>query len=225
MTHFTQDFIDFFKDLAGNNNRDWFNANKKRYEQSVKEPFNNFVQLMLDEMAQRDKRYKDMKAKDCVFRIHRDVRFSKDKDPYKLQMGAIIAPGGRKDMHGEPGMYLEFTPEHLRIYSGVYMPEKDTLQKIRQHIISDPKGLEKAVSGQDFKKHFGEIRGEKNKRLPSKEMMAAAAKNPILFNKQFYFFAQLKPEELLKKGFAEKLIAVYDASAEVRAYLTKAVGK
>lgn len=225
MSHFTQDFIDFFKDLAGNNNRDWFNANKKRYEKSVKDPFNSFVQHMLDEMSKRDKRYSEMKAKDCVFRIYRDVRFSKNKDPYKLQMGAIIAPGGRKGMGGEPGMYLEFTPEHLRIYSGVYMPEKETLQKIREYIIADPKGLEKAVNGKDFKKNFGEIRGEKNKRLPSKEMMAAAADNPIIFNKQFYFFAELKPEEMLKKGFSDKLFKVYDTSAEVRDYLVKASGK
>lgn len=225
MSHFTQDFIDFFKDLAGNNNRDWFNANKKRYEQSVKDPFSNFIQHMLDEMAKRDKRYTDMKAKDCVFRIYRDVRFSKNKDPYKLQMGAIIAPGGRKDMHGEPGMYLEFTPEHVRIYSGMYMPEKETLQRTREYMMANYKALEKVLSGKDFKKNFGEIRGEKNKRLPSKEMMTAAADMPLLFNKQFYFFAELKPEEMLKKGFPTKLFKIYDTSAEVRDYLTKAAGK
>ena len=225
MSHFTQDFIDFFKDLAGNNNRDWFNANKKRYEQSVKDPFNEFIQHMLDEMGKRDKRYKEMKAKDCVFRIYRDVRFSKNKDPYKLQMGAIVSPGGRKAMHGEPGMYLEFTPEHVRIYSGMYMPEKDTLQRTREYMMANYGALEKALAGKDFKKNFGEIRGEKNKRLPSKEMMAAAADKPLLFNKQYYFFAELKPEEMLKKGFPAKLFKIYDTSEEVRDYLTKASGK
>ena len=222
--HFTQDFIDFFKELAANNNREWFHANKKRYEISVKITFNSFVQLVLDELAKTDVRYAELSPKDCVFRINRDIRFSKDKSPYKLQMGAIITRGGRKNMHGEPGMYLEFTPEHLRLYSGFYMPEKETLHRIREYIIGQPEQLEEALNGRKFKDRFGEIRGDKNKRLPTKQMMAAASENPIILNKQFYFFTEMPAETLLRDDLIELLFTAYSDSAEVREYLSKAAG-
>ena len=95
MAYFTQDFLDFFKELAANNHKDWFHANKKRYEASVKDPFKLFVQDMIDKAAKVDGRFAG-EAKNAIFRINRDIRFSKDKSPYKLQMGAVISPGGKR---------------------------------------------------------------------------------------------------------------------------------
>ena len=222
MAYFTQDFLDFFKELAANNHKDWFHANKKRYEKSVKDPFKVFVQDMIDRAAAVDDRFAG-EAKDAIFRINRDIRFSKDKSPYKLQMGAVIAPGGRKEGMGIPGMYLELSPAHFRFYSGVYMPEKEVLYNIRDYIMKHSKELDKLVSDKEFVSKFGELRGEKNKVLP-KEFKAAAEEQPFLFNKQFYFFAELPAETILRDDFAEVIMEHFEASQPVRQFLTKAIG-
>ena len=220
MAYFTQDYLDFFKELAANNHKDWFHANKKRYELSVKEPFNVFVQDIIDQTAKVDDRFEG-KAKDAVFRVYRDVRFSKDKTPYKLQMSAVVAPGGKKEGMGIPGMYLELGPAHFRFYSGIYQPEKEMLYRIREHIIKHASEFNKLVTDADFVKRFGEIRGEKNKVLP-KEFKAAAEKQPLIFNKQFYFFAELPPETILRDDFADIIMEYFHASNPMREFLTKA---
>ena len=105
MHFFEQDFIDFFKELQQNNHRDWFHSQKKRYENSVKQPFLIFVQEIINQMQDMDQAI-TMEAKEAMFRINRDIRFSKDKSPYKTHMAAIISAGGKKDMT-TPGMYLQ----------------------------------------------------------------------------------------------------------------------
>lgn len=222
MAYFDQDFLDFFKLLAANNNKDWFAENKKRYEQSVKEPFNVFIQEVIDRTAKKDDRFAGQ-AKDAVFRIYKDVRFSKDKTPYKLQASALIAPGGRKHGMGTPGMYLELGPEHFRFYSGLYMPEKDVLQRVREYILENSKELDKLLTEKQFVDNFGELRGEKNKILP-KEFKDAAEGQPYLFNKQFYFFAELPPETVLREDFVDLVLAYFEASQPMRKYLTNAIG-
>ena len=97
MAYFTKDFTKFLKDLEKNNNREWFNENKKRYEESVKEPFYNFIDEMIMRINAIDNNVA-IQPKDAIFRIYKDVRFSKDKLPYKTQVSAVISPGGRKDM-------------------------------------------------------------------------------------------------------------------------------
>jgi uncharacterized protein (TIGR02453 family) len=121
--HLTENYRQFFMDLAPNNNAEWFNTNRKRYEKDVKVPFNNLVNALIEKLAVIDSNLKGIKASDCIFRINRDIRFSKDKTPYKLQMSAAIAPGGKKNMT-YPGFYFEATPEGINIYGGVYMAEK-----------------------------------------------------------------------------------------------------
>jgi len=222
MVYFTEDYLNFFKELAANNDKDWFHGNKKRYELSVKEPFKDFVQEMIDRAAKTDKSY-EADAKQAIFRINRDVRFSKDKTPYKLNASAIIAPGGRKEGMGIPGMYLEVGPEYFRFYSGLYQPEKEVLYQVREYIIKHSDELNKLVTDKDFVKRFGELRGEKNKVLP-KEFKAAAEKEPFVFNKQFYFFAEFEPETILQENFTDLVMEYFDASEPMRTFLTKARG-
>jgi hypothetical protein len=103
MTCFTTDFNAFFMDLAKNNNKEWFDANRKRYESSVKKPFHAFVGEAIQRIGKLD-RTVAIEPKEAIFRINRDIRFSKDKTPYKLSCSAIISPAGRKD-HAVPGLY------------------------------------------------------------------------------------------------------------------------
>ena len=92
----------FLEDLAANNNRDWFQENKKRYERELRDPWKAFVTEVLAELEAVHADFKGIAAKDCIFRIHRDTRFSADKTPYKLNVAAGISSGGKKS--SEPGV-------------------------------------------------------------------------------------------------------------------------
>src|SRR5690606_29263556 len=156
MSHFTPEFIQFLRELPAHNNRDWFLENKKRYEKSVKIPFENFISDLIGELKKEDTRLKDIIAKECIFRINRDVRFSKDKSPYKIHVSALISPTGRKSVNGF-GIYIELSGEHTRLYSGAYMPTPELLNQIRQKIYDHPGELEKLISDKKFIQNFGEI--------------------------------------------------------------------
>lgn len=221
MSYFTKDYVDFFKELSANNNKPWFDANKKRYEQSVKKPFNDFIQEMINRVRQDDPAV-DIAPKDAIFRINRDIRFSEDKSPYKTFMAAVVSAGGRKN-HTIPGLYLQFGPEEAHIYGGAYMLDKDVLHKVRTKIASDLDGFDKLLNGADFKEKFGTIHGEQHKRLPA-EFQAAAEKQPLLANKQFYYFAKFPLTVITKDDLPELVMSHYFAGKPMNAYLRKAMG-
>lgn len=206
MAHFDKDFIQFFKELEKNNEREWFHANKKRYEAKVKKPFADFVGLMLDKMQAFDARIAIL-PKDAIFRINRDIRFSKDKSPYKNHVSAILSHGGRKNMHA-PGLYLELNHQHAAIYSGLYMLDAKQLQKVREHIAANLKEFKKLIQQKKFVAKFGEIQGEKNKRIP-KEFREIEESFPLIANKSFYYFHKMEPEAILDKNFPKVVIDHY----------------
>jgi len=220
MTYFTPAFIDFFQQLEINNDRDWFNANKKLYEKEVKKPFEHFVADLIDRMQTIDRNIL-ITPKDAIFRIFRDTRFSKDKTPYKTQVSAIISPGGRKDMD-YPGMYIELGGKHVRVYSGSYQPDKDQLEKIREKIITEGARFRQLVTDKDFVKHFGEIRGEKYKVLP-KDLKEEAEKQPILYNKQFYYFSEWKPDVLTRANLLDQVMDRYMVARPITEFLIEAL--
>lgn len=193
MAWFTPDFNAFFKDLARNNNKEWFDANRQRYEAGVKQPFEAFTAVAIQRIARHDKAVR-ITPKEAIFRINRDIRFSKDKTPYKLEASAIISPAGRNDQ-ATPGIYFALGPEAVKIYGGAYRPEKDRLERIRKAILGDPKGFRKMIEAKTFRRMFGSVRGEANKVLPP-EFKAAMAKEPLIANKQFYVGAEL-PSKLV----------------------------
>ncbi len=205
MAFLSQDFIDFFKELAPNNNKDWFDLNRKRYEQSVKKPFVNLVQGLIDHFASTNVAFKDLTPSECIFRINRDIRFAKDKSPYKLMCSAVIAPNGKKSssIHG---VYFECGPEAFSVYGGVYEIEKDDLLAVREGIAANLDEFNALISADEFTKVFGEIKGEKNKIIP-KELKEAAEIQPLIFNKQFYFSTQFDPNLML----SDELIPTIDA--------------
>ena len=220
MSYFSEDFNQFFIELAGNNNKEWFDANRKRYENEIREPFKSFIQQLIDEVHKLDKRVV-IAPKDAIFRINRDIRFSKDKTPYKLHMSAIVSPKGRKDKEF-PGLYIELNPERIRIYGGVYMPDKEQLYNIREAIGKDIKGFNKLISNKKFKGTFGEILGEKNSRIP-KEFKEAGEQEELIFNKQFYFFTELPPEKVTDPKLIETIMGYYKDGKPVFDFFEKAM--
>lgn len=217
MAYFTQEFLRFFMDLAPNNNKEWFDANRKRYEQHAREPFKAFTADLIHALKPH-MNISSLEAKDCIFRINRDIRFSKDKTPYKLHMSAAIAPGGKKDMEN-PGLYVQLDPENTRIYSGSYMPSKERLYAIREKIAKDPGKLDQLLKAPGFKKFFGTIHGEQNKVLP-KEFKDAAAVQPLIYNKGFYYFNKLEPEVCLQEDFIDLIVEHYQAAKPMNDFLT-----
>ena len=220
MKLFTEDFNQFYKDLAANNSRDWFHANKKRYENSVKKPFENFVSVLMDEIK-KDDEHINTDVKQSIFRINRDVRFSNDKTPYKLHSSAVISRGGKKD-YTVPGVYVQLGPEDVRIYGGIYMLDKLLLLKVREYIASNINEFEKVLNDSDFKKEFGTLQGEKNKIIP-KELKEAGAKQPLIYNKSFYYFNKMNPDNVTKDSFLSDLMKKYYAGKKMKEFLTRAI--
>ncbi|MFT4603004.1 MAG: hypothetical protein ACI857_003191 [Arenicella sp.] len=220
MAHLSKDYMDFFKELAADNSKNWFDINRKRYKDSVKDPFDKFIGDLIDEVKKIDNKI-EIAPKDAVFRINRDIRFSKDKTPYKLNRSAIISPKGRKDK-AYPGLYIEVSPEHCRVYGGVYQPDKTQLYNIRETIVDNPSKLNKLMNDKEFKSTFGDVKGEKNKVIP-KEFKEVAAKHEIVLNKQFYWYTEMKPAEALKDGFLDKVLTAYKTNKKIMDYFADAM--
>ena len=221
MSFFSPDYLQFFIELAANNNKDWFDLNRKRYEQNVKKPFTVFVQHIIDQLAKNDKTFKELEAKECIFRINRDIRFSKDKSPYKMMCSAVVAPEGKKSK-AVNGVYFEFGPEHMRVYGGVYEIEKEDLESVREGIAQDISKFQRAYQNPIFEKTFGEILGDKNKVLPA-HLREAASIEPLIFNKQWYFYTQFEPETILKENLDEIVMNCYEAGRPVESYFNELI--
>lgn len=222
MAFFNPDFLQFFKELAPNNNKEWFDANRKRYENNVKVPFRNFTESLLKELKTLDPMLKDLEAGNCIFRINRDIRFSQDKSPYKLHMAAAFSPEGKKDFVN-PGLYIEINPEHIRLYSGVYQPEKEVLYRIRTHMMQNPETFMKAMQTEGFKKYWGgEILGERNKTLPA-EFKKAAMDLEQLFLKQFYYQSDMDVSLTEKDALISEILIRYQAVEPLTRFFREAV--
>ena len=155
--------LDFLSDLAKNNNRPWFEAHRPAYERA-KVLFEDFV----DELILRLGAIEDMRgvtAKDCVMRIYRDIRFSKDKSPYKTGLGASIGPGGKKAYRFQ--YYLHLEPHNgSMVAGGLHEPDPAQLSRFRAAIGRDARKYKSIVAEPGFKRYFGEVGGERLKTIP-----------------------------------------------------------
>ncbi len=220
MQYFDNDFLEFFKELEANNNKDWFDENRKRYEKSVKKPFKEFM-LRLVQALQEIYPDIDLSDKSSIMRINRDIRFSADKTPYKIHMAGMVSPHGKKEM-SKPGFYVQANHNDIRVYSGVHMLEKESLQMVREHIKDNLEEFDKLISAKDFVSTYSEILGEKNKRLP-KEFQEVEAKQPLIANKGFYWYFKLKPSVITKENLIEQLIDNYKKALPVNAFFEEAL--
>lgn len=223
MSFFTQGFVDFFQELATHNDREWFHAHKKQYERDVKEPFKAFVAHMIGRVQEHEPAVK-IEPKQAIFRINRDIRFSKDKTPYKLYAGAALSPGGRKDMRN-PGLYFHLSPLDSMVATGVYMPDKEDLYRIREAIAHEPDRVDSILADPKLKDAWGEVQGDKNKRLP-REFKEAAEHQPLLFNKQFYLVRHFQDAAFpLRPDLDDYFIDLFLAADSWNAFLKEALSE
>ncbi len=219
----SKEYVSFFKQLNANNSTEWFNANKKKYEQHVKEPFNKLVQEVIDLMKKSDPRI-NLEPKEGVFRLNRDIRFSNDKNPYKTYMAAVVSRGGRKDP-SIPGIYFHLEANVLSITGGSYEPQKEDLEKIRKAIVKDPGRVNKILQSKKFTDLFGGLGGDKYKVLPA-DYKTAAEKSPALYQKSFHYEKNYKGESFVTRpDLAKFIVDHYKVANEWNRFLEEALNK
>ncbi len=214
------EFLQFLYELSQNNNRDWFEKNKKRFETTVKKPFESLVGEVIEQLRTFEPGFQ-IQPKDCIHRIYRDTRFSADKTPYKTNVSAVFTPKGRQTMD-IPGYYLHIEFGNLMLGGGAYFLDKEPLTKVRKAIAQDPEAFHALVFDPNFSDKYGEIKGEKNKVLPV-EFKESAKKEPFIANKQFYFMAELDPETCLRPDLGDFIADYFKAGKALNEFLRKAI--
>ena len=216
----TKNFFQFLKDLAKNNNKDWFDLNRSRYETDVKKPFEEFVLALGNELNKFDAEIQGDFKKN-IFRINKDIRFSKDKTPYKTNRSVAFSLNGRKD-HEDPGYYLELGAEKSYIAGGAWCPSPEKLLKIRSEIYYNTEEFNKILKNKKFKDTFSDIQGERSKILP-KDIKDWAADSEYIHNKQFYFWREFDSKEVLGKDFIKNIAKLFSHGYEVNQFLRRAM--
>lgn len=208
--------LSFLADLTQNNNREWFNENKKRYEEARKN-YIVFLDEILEEMAAFEPVALDQKGKDLLFRIYRDVRFSNDKRPYKDHFGAYVAEGGRKSIY--PGYYLHLAANNNSfVAGGLWMPPADYLKAVRQEIDYSLDEFKSIVEDADFKKRFGSISGEQLKTTPK----GYDKENPAIEYLRFKSWNAVMPiddKTVLSAGFMDVVLDAMKALKPLNDFL------
>jgi uncharacterized protein (TIGR02453 family) len=209
----------FLSDLTDHNDRDWMTANKKYY-QEAKKAFEGQVNELIEGISGFDEELVSLAPKDCIFRINRDIRFSKDKSPYKTNFGAAMTPGGKKSPL--PTYYIHVQPGNSFLAGGMYMPQPAELAKIRQEIDYNAGELKKIVEDSDFQKIWGELTGEELKTVP-KGYPKDHPNIDLIRKKSFIVVKNLSDEELLKDQFTQEAIRMFKILYPFNQYLSVAV--
>lgn len=198
--------LKFLKELAENNNKPWFDENRDAYAKA-KTDFEVFVKEMLGLLSALEPDFKNQQAKNCIFRIFRDVRFAKDKSPYKPNFGAYFSKGGKKA--NAAGYYMHIQPGgKCFLAGGVWMPESPMLKAIRQEIDYNFEAFSKILNQKNFKKLFTKIEGEALKTIPQ----GYTADNPaieLLKMKSFVVMFPLPDKNLTTEDFAQQCFETY----------------
>ena len=201
--------IGFLKDLKKNNHRDWFEKNRHAYE-AAKADFAGHVQNVIDKFGKKDEEIASLKAKDCVFRINRDVRFSKDKSPYKTNMGASFIKGGKKSVLS--GYYFHCEPGNSFVGGGLWMPEVDGLKKLRQEIDYNFDEFKKIIGSKKFVTAYKELSESEGTRL-SRPPKGYEAVNPAIEYIKLKSFVAMTPvtdAELTDINLVKKITKAFE---------------
>ena len=200
--------LTFLKKLKANNHKDWMDANRESYL-AAKADFEDFTGALLKEVAKNDPSIAHLQPKDCTFRINRDVRFSKNKDPYKTNMACYMTKGGKKASFA--GYYCHVEPGKSFMAGGIWMPEAVVLKKLRQEIDYNFDDFKKIVTGKKFTDTFGDLERSEGVVL-SRPPKGYEVDNPAieyLKMKSFIATVPLDDKMLADKGLVKHLSALF----------------
>lgn len=220
---FRSDLLDFLEELSVNNNRVWFNDNKARYEAQVREPCLDFIAAMAEPLAEFAPRFVawPKKTGGSLMRIYRDTRFSKDKTPYKTNVGIQFRHEMGRDVHA-PGFYFHIDRDRVFIGAGAWRPASDALAAIRTRITEQSDDWRSARDDRAFKRHFA-LGGESLKRAPR----GFDNDHPYIEDirrKDFIAVAELTHADLMRPDIVRRLSRTYATSAPFMRFLCGAVG-
>jgi uncharacterized protein (TIGR02453 family) len=199
----TKSTFQFLQDLKNNNTREWFHANKKRYD-SVKSDFEETIKELIGSIGEFEN-MTGVEVKHCNYRIARDVRFTNDKAPYKSWLSASFSEGGRKS--GRMDFYLHISEEDSFLGGGMWSPTPEQLAKLRQEIDYNAAELKAIIYDTNFVKTFGESQGETVKSAPK----GYSKENPeieLLRKKQMFFWHKFSKEEVCSADFVNKVTEI-----------------
>jgi len=221
--HFDDKLFKFLRDLKKHNDKAWFAANKSRYEQHVKQPLLSFIGDFAVPLAGISTNYvaDPRPVGGSMFRIYRDVRFSKEKTPYKTAATAQFRHRAGKDVHS-PGFYLHLEPGNVFVGVGLWRPEPLALTRIRATIIESPDAWKKAAYAKAFRTTF-DSSGEALKRPPP----GVAADHPFvddLKRKDFVAMAALSEEAACSPDFLHDIVKRFKTASSFMRFLTESVG-
>jgi uncharacterized protein (TIGR02453 family) len=214
---FSGEAMQFFRGLARNNNREWFQARKPVFEEQVKKPMYELVMAVNNAMKRFAPDYVTDPAK-AVYRIYRDTRFSKDKTPYKDQIAASFR---RRDLGGEgggAGFYFAVSHKNVAIGGGVYMPAPETLRDIRTHVAEFRNEFETLLKGRAVKRLLGELQGDQLSRVP-KGFRADHPAADLLRRKQFLLYTELEPQIATTPDLYEAVVSRFKAMTPFMEFL------
>jgi uncharacterized protein (TIGR02453 family) len=214
--------IKFLKDLKKNNTKAWFDKNRKTYE-AAKEDFTSLITNVIQRFGEKDENISTLTAKDCMFRINRDVRFSKDKSPYKTNMGASFSKGGKKAIAA--GYYFHCEPGQAFVGGGLWMPDAGVIKKVRQEIDYCFDEFSKIIKNKKFVAQYKSLEITDETSL-SREPKGYEKDNPaIQFIKLKSWLATtpLTDAELTDKNLQKKIVAAFDALQPLIEFLNRAI--
>ena len=220
---FGNPFFRFFRELAKNNNRAWFQANKQRYENDAVTPLLAFIEAMQPRLKKVSPHYRAIakKTDGSMFRIYRDVRFSKNKDPYKTHGACQFRHELGKDAHA-PGFYVHLDPKQVFFGGGIWMPPAPELLKIRETIADSPAAWGKVINNRKIKQHFGGIRGEGLKTAP-KGFPKDHPNIEDLRRKSFFLMREVKPSAAKSADFLDEVEASFMACRPLLSFISHAL--
>lgn len=212
--------LKFLKDIAKNNNREWFEKNKPKYLEA-KLNFEDFLEAAHKEILKFDESLGGLNPRKMGFRIYRDVRFSKDKRPYKINMGAGFSPNGK--MEQEPGYYLHLEPNKSFVAGGIYMPNPENLAKIRQEIDYNPDKLLKILKDKKFKKYFSGLDDFDKLKTAPKGYPKDHEHINLLQHKSLFVSHAFTDVQVKDKKFVKNVAEVFKSIKMLNDYLNEAI--
>ncbi len=211
--------LQFLEDLSENNNREWFNKNRSRYEES-RDKIVFFIDVLINEIKVFDPSIAGVNPKDCIYRIFRDVRFSKDKRPYKTNFGAFISQGGRKSIY--PGYFFHIEATQSFFGGGIYMPEPAILKTVRKFIAENGAEFLEIINEPEFKAVYPELYNHQLKTAPR-----GFAKNHEfidLLKYKSYVFVKYSDNKIIKENsFIDDMIQAYRQLYNANVFLREAI--
>ena len=219
---FTPESIKFLSQLRDNNNRDWFKENKTRYEEQVLDVALEFIQSMYEPLAEIAPHFTAIPKRmgGSLMRVYRDTRFSKDKTPYKTNIGIQFRHEQARNVHA-PGYYVHIDPDEVFVGAGMWRPAKDALRGIRERIADRPQDWEKVRNDKAFRRHFS-LGGESLTR-PPKGFDKDHAQIDDIKRKDFIAIRSLSIQDALQPRFQQKVETAFRAAEPYMEFLCKAV--